>query len=250
MKFPTGNFEFGLSHGTLYERRRRLENNFCFCFSASASQQQAQNQQVAVQGGTAPTVGTGAGSTNTINITDSGTVEAALETSAYNFTEATNLAAHGIDSSTTVAVEAIAANKNVDDTAINDVSKIAGQSQENAVNIADNSLNLVNENTAENYTALENNTAMAFSTIDHLITGQTAGQDQAASDAAAAELAAAKAYGASASAPAASQPVFSPVTENTTPATSDSLGKYYNLVWIAVGGFAIWAYLKKGKAPA
>lgn len=127
----------------------------------------------------------------------------------------------------------------------------SGQAIDAGKTVALASLNFATLNTAQNLVALQNNTTTAFSTIDHLITGEVAGHQQAAADSVAAALQAAKDFGlagASASALPASVVYQAPAAaSDATPAAGPDLQNIYNAVWIVAGVATIYFLFKHKK---
>lgn len=252
MKLENENDFGGCEVGSLYSRRRTFADRLSCHWSASSTQQSASNAQTTVgnaaQGSQQLAIGSGS-TGNTINVTSSDaatsqaailgntiTTTAALGTAAGAVTSEAETAAHAEDIAGAVALHGI------DSSAM-----ISGA----AIGVANNSLALVAQNQASTAAEINNNTSLAFSTIDHLITGQAAGQQAAANEAASAQLAAAQSYGQTLTGGGqAAQPVI--INEPTgTSGTSGGLftsSSTYNFVWIIAGGLTIWYFLKGKKA--
>jgi hypothetical protein len=238
VRLENENFDFGFkraSAGVLASTRCYLGS------SGNASPTSTSNQTANEYQSTAGNGGASVGSSsngNTINITsgDTETAQAALAAGVLQNQSANDLAAHLADVAGAVTENGINSNTLV---------------ATGAIGVANNSLELVAQNDASTAAEVNTQTALAFSTIDHLITGQTAGQEAAASDAAALQLSAAQGYGASAAQP---QVIIEPNTgysSSSQPTGGGSLftsTSTYNFVWIIAGGLTVWYFLKGKKA--
>jgi len=238
------NFEFGFSHGSFYDRRRKFENNFrCYggkggdnASPQSTTTQSAQNYQVAA----APSASAiGANSSgNTVNVTtvstDADVANAAIAASVVNANNSDLTVAHALDVNGAVAGDAIDANTAV---------------AQGAIGVAGSSLAVVAQNDASTAAEINTQTALAFSTIDHLITGQTAGQEAAANQAAALQLQAAQGYGATNTAGANTPTIIYAQPQQNAPSGGLlTSGSTYNFVWIIAGALTIWYFVKGKKA--
>ena len=156
--------------------------------SSSSTSTPVTNQENALQTGAGAGVAVGAGaSTGSINISttegDVVTSQAAINAAAAAVASVVGLASdeshteagvieHEGDTVGTVATGAVNAN-----------TLIAGQAIDAGQNLGMAALQYSQNETELNLNALNTNTALAFSTIDHLISGQTAGQLEAAAQA-------------------------------------------------------------------
>jgi hypothetical protein len=176
--------------------------------SSSSTDQRATNQQVAVQTGEGAGIGIGAGATTgAVNITSGDAVTAAAAVAAGEHTAETALIAQAVTTQATLTAEDHAVDRaadvvdhesgivgHVSETAINTTALLAGHVVDAGQtlglaglaagqNLGLASLQFAQNESQLNYNALNQNTALAFSTIDHLISGQTAGQLEAAAQA-------------------------------------------------------------------
>ena len=208
--------------------------------SSSSSSNSATNSQGSAENGS---IGIGGDNTNTsfaVNITstDSATANAAI--SAINSVNTNSLAAITNNSNNAIDAE--------NNTAVNALGASA-EANSGIVQIAGKSLDAVNAANAQAQTFVNQNTALAFGTIDQLITGQT---DALAYETSTAN---ASATGASTSTPNYSglnQSYVGPASNAPAPVGTDNSGGLNNaavIVTLLTGAIALYYYFSKGKSP-